>query len=60
MEAKLNNAKVNICKKVLEEVCQKFNDAEAFVRERTEELCNEKTLSAEEVTYLFMSDYNNF
>ena len=56
----MNNAKVNICKKVLEEVCQKFNDAKAFVRERTEELCNKKTLSAEEVTYLFMSDYNNF
>ena len=43
-------------------VCEKFNDAEAFVRERerVEELCSEKKLSAEEVTYLFMNDYNNF
>ena len=56
----MNNTKANICKKVSEEVCEKFNDAEAFVRKRIEELCNEKTLSAEEVTYLFMSDYNNF
>ena len=29
-------------------------------RERVEELCSEKKLSAEEVTYLFMNDYNNF
>ena len=28
--------------KVLQEVCEKFNDAEAFVRESIEELCNEK------------------
>ena len=41
-------------------VCEKFNDAEAFVRERVEELCSEKKLSVEEVTYLFMNDYNNF
>ena len=48
----MNNTKINIYKKVLQEVCEKFNDVEAFVRERIEELCNAKTLSAEELTYL--------
>ena len=56
----MNNTKININKKVLQEVCEKFNDAEAFVRERIEELCNEKKLLAEEVSYLFMDEYNNF
>ena len=55
----MNNTKINICKKVLQEVCEKF-DAEGFVREKIEELRNEKKLSAEEVTYFFMNDYNNF
>ena len=56
----MNNTKIIIYKKVLQEVCEKLNDIEAFVKERIEELCNEKKLSAEEVTYLFMNDYNNF
>ena len=56
----MNNTKINICKKVLQEVCEKFNDAESFLREIIEELCNEKKLSAEEVTYLIVNDYNNF
>ena len=56
----MNHTKISIYKKVLQEVCEKFNDAEAFVGERIEELCNEKKLSAEEVTYLIVNDYNNF
>ena len=44
----------------LQEVCEKFNDAEAFVKERIEEQCNEKKLSAEEVTYVVYEDNNNF
>ena len=50
-EANMNSTRVIIYKKVLQEVCEKFNDVEAFVKERIEELCNEKKLSAEEVTY---------
>ena len=38
----VNNTKKNMYEKVLQEVCEKFNDAEAFVRESIEELCNEK------------------
>ena len=42
VKANMNNTKMNIYKNVLLEVCEKFNDAEAFFRERIEELCNEK------------------
>ena len=56
----MNNTKIIIYKKVLQEVCEKFNDVETFVKERIEELCNEKKLSAEEVIYLVYNDYNNF
>ena len=56
----MNSTKINISNKVLQEVCEKFNDAEAFVKERIEELCNERKLSAQEVTYLVYNDYNNF
>ena len=59
-EAIMNSTRVVIYKNVFQEVCEKFNGVEAFVKERIEELCNEKKLSAEEVTYLFMNDYNNF
>ena len=60
MKVNVNNTKINTYKEILQEVCEKFNNAEAFVRETFEELFNEKKLSAEEVTYLFMNNYNNF
>ena len=56
----MNNTKLNVYKKVLQEVCEKFNGAEIFIKERIEKLCCEGKLSAEEVTYFFMNDYNNF
>ena len=55
----MNNTKVNIYKKILQEICEKFNDAEAFVRESIEEECNEKKWSVEELTYLFTNEYGN-
>ena len=56
----MKNTKINIYKKFLQKVCENFNDAEAFVREKIEQLCTKKKLSAEEVIYQFMNDYNNF
>ena len=50
-EANINSAGVIIYKKVLQEVCEKFNGVGVFVKEKIEELYNEKKLSAEEVTY---------
>ena len=50
-EANMNTARISIYKNVLQEICEKFSSVEAFVKERIEELCNEKQLSVEEVTY---------
>ena len=50
-EANMNSKRVINYKKVLQEVCEKFNDVEAFVKERIEDLCKEKKLSAEDVTF---------
>ena len=44
-------------KKVLQEVCEKFNGAEQYVKERIEVLCSESKLLAEEVTNLFTNNY---
>ena len=59
-EAKMNNTKINVYRKIMQELCEIFNDAEAYIKERIEELCSENKWSVEEVTYLFMNDYNNF
>ena len=56
----MSNSKLNFYKKVLQEVCEKCNSAEDFIKGRIEKLCSNKKLSAEEVTYLFMNDYDNF
>ena len=47
------NTKLNVYKIVLQQVCEKFDGAEEYIRKRTDELCNKKKLSAKEVTYLF-------
>ena len=53
-------AKINVYKIVLQELCEKFSGAEVYIKEKTEELCNENKLSVEQVTYLFMNGYSNF
>ena len=47
MKANINNAKLNAYKKVLQEVCEKFNLAEQYIKERFGELYGRK-LSVEE------------
>ena len=51
------NTKLNVYKIVLQEVCEKFNGAEEYIKKRIEELCKEKELSAEVVTYLFTDNH---
>ena len=51
------NTKLNVYKIVLREVCEKFSGAEKYIKKRIEELCNEKKLSAEEVSYLFTNNH---
>ena len=49
--------KLNVYKKVLQEVCEKFSGAEQYVKERIEVLCSKSKLSAEEITNLFTNNY---
>ena len=51
------NTKLNVYKIVLQEVCEKVNVTEEYIKKRIEELCNENKLSAEELTYLFTNNY---
>ena len=55
-ETKINNTKINVYKKALQELCEKFNGTEAYIKERIEELCSENKFLVKEVTYLFMND----
>ena len=41
----MNNVKLNVYKQVLQKVCEKFNGAEDFIKERIEELCSNGKLS---------------
>ena len=38
------NRRLNVYKTVLQEVCEKFNGAEEYIKKRIEELFNEKKL----------------
>ena len=53
----MSNTKLNIYKKVLQEVSEKFNGAEQYIKGRIEVLCSESKLSVEEVTYLLTNNY---
>ena len=48
----MNNTKINIYKIVLQ-VCEKFNGTEQYIKERIEELSNEKKILAKEVTFIW-------
>ena len=60
MRANTNNTKLNAYKNVLQEVCEKFDRAKEFIRNKVGDICSNEKLSVEEVTYLFMNDYYNF
>ena len=47
----MKSAKLNVYRKVLQEIWEKFDGAEEFIRDRIQEICCNKKLSAEEVTY---------
>ena len=56
MKANVNNNKLNVYKKVLQEVCEKCDGTKELSTEKIEEICSNGKLSVEEVTYLFMND----
>ena len=37
-----NIKKINMYKKVLQKVCEKFDGAEEFIRDKIEEICSDK------------------
>ena len=44
MKVNIANTKLHVYKIVLKEVCEKFSGAEEYIKERIEELCNEKAI----------------
>ena len=50
MKTNMNNAKINVYKKVLQQLCKKFDGAKEFIKDKIEEICDNKKLSVEEVT----------
>ena len=47
----MNKTKLNVYKKVLHKVCEKFDGTEEFINQKIEETCCQEKLSMEEVTY---------
>ena len=45
----MNTAKLNVHKKVLQEVCEKFIGAKEFIKDKIEEICCNEKLSVEDV-----------
>ena len=46
----MNNAKINVYKKYSSNFVKKYDGAKEFIRDKIEEICNNKKLSVEEVT----------
>ena len=56
MKANISNRKLNVYKKVLQEVCEKFNGVEQYIQERIKELYSESQLSVDEIK-LFVHEW---
>ena len=47
----MSNLKIKVYKRVLKEVSEKYDGVEDFIKSRTEEICSQEKLFAEEVIY---------
>ena len=47
----MNKTKLNVYKKVLYEVCEKFVGTDEFIKKKIEEICCQVKLSVEEVIH---------
>ena len=56
-ESKYDQYKIKCLQNSLTKVREKFSGAEDYIEKGTEELCDEKRLSAEKVGYLFMNNH---
>ena len=41
----MNNAKLNVCKKALQDVFQKFDGTKEFIKDKIEETCSNEIIS---------------
>ena len=48
----MSNSKLNVYKNTLQEVCEKFDGAEEFIKEKIEETCSNRKLSVERLRQL--------
>ena len=51
----MNNIKIKVYKGVLKEVAEKYDGAEGFINNRTDEICSQEKLSAGKVIYFLVS-----
>ena len=51
----MNNIKVKVYKKVPKEFAEQYDEIEDFINNRTDEICSQEKLSAEEVIYFLVS-----
>ena len=51
----MNNIKIKVYKKLLREICEKYDGLEAFINERIKEISSHEKLSVEEVIYFHVS-----
>ena len=56
MKANMSNTKLSVYKKVLQEVCEKFNGVEQYIQERIKEPYSESQLSVDEIK-LFVHEW---
>ena len=49
----MNATKVNICKQVLHDICNKYVGAERYINERFKEICSHDKLSVEGEIHFF-------
>ena len=41
----MNNANLNVCKKVLQEVCEKFDGTKELIKDKIEDTCSNEIIS---------------
>ena len=55
----MNKIKIKVYKKVLKEICEKYDGEEDFLNDRIEEICSHEKLSTEEIVYFLLGFYSS-
>ena len=51
-----SKSKIKICKKVIEEICKKYDGAQEFITNRVKELCFQERILIDEVRTRFRAN----